>query len=82
VNVQHFRGYLAAANDEPCEVITAAVLREREKVFDRGPAPVTKQPVYAGALDLCRRLGLEVPWLPSAGGQRWRQPPSRSPPWC
>ena len=26
---------------------------------------VTQQPVYAGALDLCRRLGLEVPWLPS-----------------
>ena len=43
---------------------------------------VTKQPVYAGALDLCRRLGLEVPWVPSAGGRRCRPPPSRSPPWC
>lgn len=41
---------------------------------------VTKQPVYAGALDLCRRLGLEVPWLPSAGRPRCRQPHSRSPP--
>jgi DNA primase len=40
---------------------------------------VTKQPVYAGALDLCRRLGLAVPWLPTAGGPR-RRPPSRSPP--
>jgi DNA primase len=41
---------------------------------------VTKQPVYAGALDLCRRLGLEVPWLIVAAGRRCRQPPSRSPP--
>jgi DNA primase len=41
---------------------------------------VTKQPVYAGALDLCRRLGLEVPWLSTAGGRRGRPPASRSPP--
>lgn len=41
---------------------------------------VTKQPVYAGALDLCRRLGLAVPWLPSMKGQGCRPPPSRSPP--
>ena len=41
---------------------------------------VTKQPVYAGALDLCRRLGLAVPWLPSAGAHRCRGPQSRSPP--
>lgn len=40
----------------------------------------TKQPVYAGALDLCRRLGLDVPWLASAGGPRCPQPQSRSPP--
>jgi hypothetical protein len=40
---------------------------------------VTKQPVYAGALDLCRRLDLEVPWLP-ATGLRCRRPQSRSPP--
>jgi DNA primase len=40
---------------------------------------VTKQPVYAGAVDLCRRLGLEVPWLRAAAGPR-RRPPSRSPP--
>jgi DNA primase len=43
---------------------------------------VTKQPVYAGALDLCSRLGLQVPWLRSAGGQRGRGPQSRSPPPC
>jgi DNA primase len=43
---------------------------------------VTRQPVYAGALDLCRRLGLDVPWLPPAGGLRCRQPHSRSPPRC
>jgi DNA primase len=41
---------------------------------------VTKQPVYAGALDLCSRLGLEVPWLTAAGGLRCRQPHARSPP--
>lgn len=41
---------------------------------------VTKQPVYAGALDLCRRLDLDVPWLPAAGGSRWREPRPRSPP--
>jgi hypothetical protein len=43
---------------------------------------VTKQPVYAGALALCRRLGLAVPWLPSAGRPRCRQRQSRSPPRC
>ncbi len=41
---------------------------------------VTRQPVYTGALDLCRRLGLEVPWLPCARGCGCRQPQSRSPP--
>ena len=41
---------------------------------------VTRQPVYAGALDLCRRLGLAVPWLAAAGGRRCRPPQSRSPP--
>jgi DNA primase len=41
---------------------------------------VTRQPVYAGALDLCRRLGLDVPWLPTAGGVRCRGPQPRSPP--
>jgi len=34
---------------------------------------VTKQPVYAGALDLCQRLNLEVPWLARARGPRRRQ---------
>lgn len=41
---------------------------------------VTKQPVYAGALDLCRRLGLAVPWLPRAAEGRSRPAASRSPP--
>jgi DNA primase len=41
---------------------------------------VTKQPVYAGALDLCRRLGLEVPWWPSVAACRYRPASSRSPP--
>jgi DNA primase len=41
---------------------------------------VTKQPVYAGALELCRRLGLEVPWLPRRRGTWCVQPPPRSPP--
>jgi len=43
---------------------------------------VTQQPVYAGALDLCRRLGLEVPWLPAPGAYRCRRAQSRSPPCC
>jgi DNA primase len=41
---------------------------------------VTKQPVYAGALDLCQQLNLEVPWLTRARGLRRRPPQSRSPP--
>jgi hypothetical protein len=41
---------------------------------------VTKQPVYAGAVELCRRLGLAVPWLPPGGGPRRARTPSRSPP--
>jgi len=41
---------------------------------------VTKQPLYAGALDLCGRLGLEVPWLAAGIPWRCRQPQSRSPP--
>jgi hypothetical protein len=41
---------------------------------------VTKQPVYAGALELCRRLGLKVPWLPTAAVSRGWLGPSRSPP--
>ncbi|HEV3083558.1 MAG TPA: CHC2 zinc finger domain-containing protein [Gemmataceae bacterium] len=40
----------------------------------------TRQPLYAGALDLCRRLGLEVPCLAAARGRRYRPPASRSPP--
>jgi hypothetical protein len=43
---------------------------------------VTKQPVYAGALDLCRRLGQEVPWLPRRSGTWCPRTPSRSPPRC
>ena len=35
---------------------------------------VTHLPLYEAALDLCRRLHLEVPWLPA------RRPPARSPP--
>jgi hypothetical protein len=30
----------------------------------------THQPVYAAALDLCQRLGLEVPWLRRPGQGR------------
>jgi CHC2 zinc finger len=41
---------------------------------------VTKQPVYAGALALCRRLGLAVPWLPRRGGPPCAWTPARSPP--
>ena len=41
---------------------------------------VTKQPLYAGALELCRRLGLKVPWLPAAAAPRGRSGPSRGPP--
>jgi DNA primase len=41
---------------------------------------VTKQPVYAGALELCRRLGPEVPWLPRRGGPWCAPTPARSPP--
>jgi DNA primase len=41
---------------------------------------VTHQPIYAGALDLCRRLGLAVPWLPPGAARRGRQPAPRSPP--
>jgi DNA primase len=36
---------------------------------------VTRQPIYSAALDLCRRLGLKVPWLRYPGrGRRsdWR----------
>ena len=36
---------------------------------------VTRLPVYEAALDLCRRLHVEVPRLPAG-----RQPASRSPP--
>ena len=43
---------------------------------------VTQPPLYAGALDLCGRLGLEVPWLPTAAGLSCRQPQPRSPPRC
>jgi len=42
--------------------------------LDLGVA-VTRLPVYEAALDLCRRLHLEVPRLPAG-----RRPPSRSPP--
>ena len=35
---------------------------------------LTRLPLYEAALDLCRRLHLDVPWLPA------RRPPSRSPP--
>jgi DNA primase len=43
---------------------------------------VTQQPVYTGAVDRCRRLGLDVPYLAGAAGPRGRLPPSRSPPHC
>lgn len=36
---------------------------------------VMRLPLYAAALDLCRRLALDVPWLPAR-----RRPPPRSPP--
>jgi DNA primase len=39
---------------------------------------VTKLPLYEAALDLCRRLALDVPWLPPSR----RRPTSRSPPGC
>jgi|1186.fasta_scaffold156911_2 DNA primase len=35
---------------------------------------VTRRPLYEAALELCRRLHLDVPWLPA------RRTPSRSPP--
>jgi DNA primase len=38
-------------------------------------AAVTRLPLYQAALDLCRRLHLEVPWLPV------RRTPARSPPY-
>jgi DNA primase len=41
--------------------------------LDLGVA-VTRLPVYEAALDLCRRLHLDVPWLPA------RRASSRSPP--
>jgi DNA primase len=43
---------------------------------------VTKQPVYAGVLELCRRLGLDVPWLPHRSGTWCARRPARSPPRC
>jgi DNA primase len=30
----------------------------------------TGQPLHAAVLDLCRRLGVDVPWLPSSGANR------------
>jgi DNA primase len=33
-------------------------------------AAVTRLPLHAAALDRCRRLGREVPWLPAAGPRR------------
>ena len=38
---------------------------------------VTRLPMYVAALDLCRRLHLDVPRLPAG-----RRPSSRSPPRC
>src|SRR5262249_20779071 len=32
-------------------------------------AAATRQPLYAAALELCRRLGLAVPWLPADRGR-------------
>jgi DNA primase len=37
-------------------------------------AAVSKRPLYEAALDLCRRLHLDIPWLPA------RPRPARSPP--
>jgi len=37
-------------------------------------AVVTQLPLYEAALDLCRRLHVDIPWLPG------RRPPARSPP--
>jgi hypothetical protein len=71
-----------------CRVFSAPLERHLWHCFRCGASgnaldlwlAVTQQPVYAGALDRCRRLGLEVPWLPTAGGRRCRPLPSRSPP--
>ncbi len=35
---------------------------------------VTRQPLHAAVLDLCRRLGREVPWLPRPARSGRRQP--------
>jgi DNA primase len=34
---------------------------------------VTKQPLHAAVLDLCSRLGREVPWLSPRAGRRYRR---------
>jgi len=36
---------------------------------------VTRQPLHAAALDLCGRLGREVPWLPGPAGLGHRDSP-------
>jgi DNA primase len=36
---------------------------------------LTGQPLYQAVLDLCARLGQEVPWLPRRPGQRPRPAP-------
>lgn len=40
------------------------------KALDLGVA-ITKQPPHAAVLDLCRRLGREVPWLLPPAGLRY-----------
>ena len=35
---------------------------------------VTRQPLYPAVLDLCRRLGCAVPWLPRPAGAGRRTP--------
>ena len=41
---------------------------------------VTRQPIYPAALELCRRLGLEVPWLRYPGrGTRSERREQRGP---
>jgi DNA primase len=40
-------------------------------------AAVTRQPLHAAVLDLCQRLGREVPWLPPRRPERSQKEKSR-----